>query len=177
MKKNHPNLYSDVAFYFEDEVKEKYPCLQESEKSRGRQGLRTCYATDDIEWLQKEHSWPGLKSIAVVETVRTFKGKTSKDRRFYLSSLPANPEQTCKTVRAHWSVENQCHWILDVIFNEDGSCIRNDNAAENMNMIRKWAMNIHNRFKKKHVSLKSMMRRSCMSIDFAKSLIYDYLRA
>jgi len=40
------------------------------------------------------------------------------------------------------SVENQLHWRLDVVFNEDGSCIRNDNAAENIDILRKWALNV-----------------------------------
>lgn len=37
-------------------------------------------------------------------------------------------------------IENQLHWRLDVVFNEDKSCIRNDNAAENIDVLRKWAL-------------------------------------
>jgi hypothetical protein len=44
--------------------------------------------------------------------------------------------------RKHWGIENQLHWRLDVIFNEDKACVRNDNAAENMNILRKWSMSM-----------------------------------
>ena len=37
-----------------------------------------------------------------------------------------------QAARMHWGIENQLHWRLDVVFNEDGACIRNDNAAENI---------------------------------------------
>ncbi len=37
------------------------------------------------------------------------------------------------------------HWVLDVIFNEDGSLIRN--AAENVSIIRKIAMNLIKKYK------------------------------
>jgi len=90
--------------------------------------------------------------------------------------LPANSEQICKAARAHWAVENKCHWRLDVVFNEDGACIRNDNAAENMSIIRKWALNILNQKKGKN-SLKSLQRKACMSFNFAKSLLGHYFHA
>ncbi len=35
------------------------------------------------------------------------------------------------SIRGHWSIENQLHWVLDVEFNEDDSRIRKDNAPEN----------------------------------------------
>eukprot|EP01035_Chromulina_nebulosa_P002058 gene2058-2767_t len=60
--------------------------------------------------------------------------------------------------RAHWSIENQLHWTLDVVFNEDKACIRNDNAAENLNILRKWAMAILGKAKDKpEQSMKSAL--------------------
>lgn len=35
-----------------------------------------------------------------------------------------------QAVRAHWVVENNLHWILDVVFNEDQSRVRKDHAGE-----------------------------------------------
>jgi hypothetical protein len=56
------------------------------------------------------------------------------------------------------------HWRLDVVFNEDKACIRNDNAAENMDILRKWALAILVKAKdKKDRSIKSLMRRDAMS--------------
>jgi hypothetical protein len=61
-------------------------------------------------------------------------------------------------------VENQLHWRLDVVFNEDKSCIRNDNAAENIDILRKWALNALQKAKRKpDQSIKSLMRKNAMS--------------
>ncbi|HAT8721284.1 TPA: ISAs1 family transposase, partial [Legionella pneumophila] len=35
----------------------------------------------------------------------------------------------------HWAVENKAHWVLDVIYKEDDSRIRRDNAAENLGRV------------------------------------------
>ena len=35
-------------------------------------------------------------------------------------------------MRAHWGIENQLHWVLDVVFNEDQSQKRKDNCPDNL---------------------------------------------
>jgi predicted transposase YbfD/YdcC len=45
-------------------------------------------------------------------------------------------------VRAHWSIENQLHWTLDVVFHEDHARTRKDNAPQNLAVIRRLADNI-----------------------------------
>jgi hypothetical protein len=58
------------------------------------------------------------------------------------------------------------HWRLDVSFNEDKDCIRNDNPADNMNVLRKWALTILDKAKdKKDKSVRSLMRRNAMSAE------------
>ncbi|MBD2777074.1 ISAs1 family transposase [Iningainema sp. BLCCT55] len=52
-----------------------------------------------------------------------------------------------KSVRTHWTIENQLHWILDVQFNEDSSRIRKDNAPQNLAIIRHVALNLLNQEK------------------------------
>jgi predicted transposase YbfD/YdcC len=44
-------------------------------------------------------------------------------------------------VRGHWAIESM-HWHLDVTFREDGNRTIEKRAAENMNIIRKWALSI-----------------------------------
>ncbi|MDR2463993.1 MAG: ISAs1 family transposase [Holosporales bacterium] len=57
--------------------------------------------------------------------------------RYYISSLQLDAGRLNNIVRKHCGIENRLHWRLDVVFNEDKACIRNDNAAENMDIIRK----------------------------------------
>ena len=45
-------------------------------------------------------------------------------------------------IRSHWGVENSCHWVLDVTFNEDISRVRTGYAPENLSLLRKTAMNL-----------------------------------
>jgi predicted transposase YbfD/YdcC len=42
-------------------------------------------------------------------------------------------------VQSHWDIENSLHWVLDVVFREDYCRKRENNAAENFNIIRKMA--------------------------------------
>ena len=94
-------------------------------------------------------------------------GKETSERRFYISSLPLNGDQLNEIAREHWGIENKLHWRLDVVFNEDKACIRNDNAAENISTLRKWALNIAGKAKEKpSQSIKSVMRKNAMSFKY-----------
>lgn len=86
-----------------------------------------------------------------------------------ISSLPANAARLNEIARSHWSIENQLHWRLDVVFNEDKACIKNDNSSQNIDILRKWALNITANAKEKpSQSLKSVMRKiPCLLIIFS----------
>ncbi len=40
--------------------------------------------------------------------------KTTREVQFYLSSLPCNAVESARAIRAHWGIENQLNWVLDV---------------------------------------------------------------
>ncbi|MDR0631160.1 MAG: ISAs1 family transposase [Holosporales bacterium] len=82
-----------------------------------------------------------------------------------MSSLKLNANKLNEVARAYWGIENKLHWRLDVSFNEDKTCIRNDNAADNMAVLRTWALTILDKAKdKKDRSVRSLMRRDAMSL-------------
>ena len=165
LKGNQGTLHGDVTTYFNDpKFLEKCLSSEENDKGHGRIEQRIAYSSDTIEWLQKNHEWPGLKSIGMVTASVIKAGKTTQEQRFYISSLNADARQLNQAARLHWGVENQLHWRLDVVFNEDKSCIRNDNAAENIDILRKWALNGLQKTKQKpEQSIKSLMRKNAMS--------------
>jgi predicted transposase YbfD/YdcC len=76
--------------------------------------------------------------------------------------LPADAKQIASAVRAHWLVENGLHWTLDVVFNEDNSRVRKDNAGENMAIVRHITLNMLNNAKKsfKNVALKALRKKA-----------------
>ena len=165
LKGNQGTLHSDITTYFTDpRLLRNCVSFEENDKGHGRIEQRVTYASEDIEWLQKEHRWPGLKSIGMVLSTVEKAGKVTQEQRFYIASLAADARKVGEAARLHWGVENQLHWRLDVVFNEDKSCIRNDNAAENIDILRKWALNVLQKAKQKpEQSIKSLMRKNAMS--------------
>lgn len=165
LKGNQGTLFEDIKRFLGDpEIQSELLCSKDDDKGHGRLEQRTAFATNDIAWLQEHHRWPGLKSIGKVVSQVERGDKTTKEERFYISSLKANARKLNEVARAHWGIENKLHWRLDVVFNEDKACIRNDNASENMDIVRKWALNVLHKAKTKpDQSLKSVMRKNAMS--------------
>jgi len=67
-------------------------------------------------------------------------GKTSNEWHYYISSRALTAEDLLKYARNEWSVESM-HWLLDVHFGEDFSRVRDSNVNQNLNIIRKTALN------------------------------------
>jgi predicted transposase YbfD/YdcC len=61
---------------------------------------------------------------------------------YYLLSKFMAAKRLLHVVRSHWGIENRLHWVLDVVFNEDGTRTRKDNAPENLAILRRFAANI-----------------------------------
>ena len=112
------------------------------EKDHGRLEVRRCHVFDQLDCLHAPDRWPDLKSFAMITSERTIRGKTSVERRFYLSSLPADAERTNWVVRQHWRVENSLHWCMDVVFGDDQMRARTDHAAHNLAVLRQFVLNL-----------------------------------
>ena len=105
---------------------------------------RRCVVSGQIDRLEQLPHWAGLRSIAMLQETREFNGHTTRDRRFFISSLPPDARQIAHAVRTHWAIENALHWTLDVVFNEDASRVRTDHAPQNMTIVRHAALNMLN---------------------------------
>jgi predicted transposase YbfD/YdcC len=112
------------------------------EKDHGRLETREYYQSTDLSWFADLSKWEGLRSVGMVESTREVDGKISKERRYYLSSLPLGIDRFARAVRGHWGIENKLHWVLDVQFGEDQSRARNGYAAENLATLRRFALNL-----------------------------------
>jgi predicted transposase YbfD/YdcC len=87
--------------------------------------------------------WLGLRSIVRIESHTTLgKGQIRPETRYYISSLPPHAAQHLELSRAHWAIENSCHWVLDVVFREDQSRVRCGDAAQNFSTLRRIALNL-----------------------------------
>lgn len=84
----------------------------------------------------------------MVRSHRMTNGSESTEFRYFITSLK-DVKLAAKAMRSHWSIENNLHWVLDTVFDEDYCRVRKiHNAswrcvvAQNLNIIRKLVMNL-----------------------------------
>jgi predicted transposase YbfD/YdcC len=147
VKRNQPALYDDFVQYFDKHLLLKdLPAgigfFETLYKAHGRLEKRRCWQSTELQFLPAAKDWKGIRSVLRIESERSMESKTSKEVRYFISSLPLNPERALSSIRQHWFVENQLHWVLDVTFGEDKSRIRRGDAPENMGVLRRLALNI-----------------------------------
>lgn len=165
LKGNQETVHQEVKEFLDESLAEKQKVrppkaklppaaaslasLETVEKDHGRLETRRYYQSSELAWFADLEQWEGLKSVGMVEATREVDGKTSVERRYYLSSLPVNIELFARAVRSHWGVENKLHWVMDVCFREDQSRARAGYAAENLATLRRLAFNLLKREKTK----------------------------
>jgi predicted transposase YbfD/YdcC len=88
-------------------------------------------------------AFPGLAMLGRIQSERqTLKGKTSNGVHYIALSRKMSPAKMMETIRAEWSVENNLHWPLDVVFHEDDARTRKNHAPANLSYIRRMALDI-----------------------------------
>jgi predicted transposase YbfD/YdcC len=140
VKGNQQHLYESVLHLFQ--ITTPSSIDTQSNVGHGRIETRQCTVITNLNFLADAEQWTGIKSIIRVESQRYQKlsKKTSLEVRYYISSQIQDAKDFNKMIRAHWSIENNLHWMLDVVFAEDGSRRRDKNAAVNFNIISKVAL-------------------------------------
>lgn len=167
LKDNWPALAAEVAGFF---AAPTVACQRHEsvDGEHGRIEARRHAVCHDVKWLSSDRRFPGewrfqdLAMIAMVETEVAQAGKTSLERRYYLSSATLSAKQFAAAVRAHWHVENRLHWVLDVVFHDDLMRLRTDNGPANMAAVRHISLNLIQRISDK-ASLK--VRRKTLGWD------------
>lgn len=181
LKGNQGTLHEDVAAWFDDPaLAGPCPTSTQTTAGHGRIEERTCRVAE-ASWLVNRHGgrhegrhegWTGLATIAQITAVRTDKktGSITTEKRLYISSLPPDPQTIAAAVRAHWSIENNLHWQLDVTFREDRNRTRKDFAALNLTIMRRFALNTLKRDTEK-LSLKRKQLKAALNKDFCTKLL------
>lgn len=130
--------------------------FQTIDGGHGRVETRRYWICDILDWYKDKDKWAGLRSIAMVESVRELNGTRSYERRCFLASIEPDAQRFARACRGHWGVENPLHWVMDVTFREDESRARSANAAENLAALRRLA---HNMLKSEKTQSKLSIRR------------------
>ncbi len=142
VKDNQKELKQQIEKLFDNHTKRSVAI--EDDFGHGRIEKRTCEVITELKFLDVKEDWKDLRSIVRITSEREFKktGVKSMEYRYYISSMVENPTKINASVRSHWGIENNLHWNLDVIFNEDGQLKRKGNSAENFNIISKVALGL-----------------------------------
>lgn len=178
LKDNRPALAATVVEYFADQtVCSELPVAETTDADHGRIEVRRALVSNDLSWLRGPKRaagdlvlLPGLACLGMIEATVTREGKTSITRHYHLSSRPLSAEAYLAAARAHWSIENSLHWVLDMSFDEDRARNRKDNGPENLAILRKLALNMLKRARP-GISIRRKRKRSGWSNDFARSIL------
>jgi predicted transposase YbfD/YdcC len=141
LKGNQGTLYDDVVLLLDDPESQLTTTKPVVEGDHGRIETRTATVSTEVDWLQKQHQWPGLKAIGKVVRVRQTAEKTTTETAYYLLSRVLSPERFNEVARQHWSIENSLHWRLDVVMNEDQDRTRMGHGPHNLAVLRHMAIN------------------------------------
>jgi predicted transposase YbfD/YdcC len=163
LKANNGPLYAAAERAFAD-AGGSAPSLAVKEKAHGRIEQRRASVVPAPPAARA--LLPGLKAFGRIEAERIDgKGKSKTATRYVALSRKLTPQVMAQVVRTHWSIENQLHWVLDVVFDEDAARTRKDYGPENLAVIRRLAQNIL-RMHPSNASISSKMRRAMWSQDF-----------
>lgn len=148
LKGNQGNLHAQVVEFFADAGTEQFATVAHTyhetlDEAHGRREVRRIWTSKDLSRIPDAPKWAALKSITLVESERSVGDKVAHERRYFISSRArAGAKRMSELIRGHWSIENQCHWTLDVAFREDESRIRTGHGPENIGLLRKIALNL-----------------------------------
>jgi predicted transposase YbfD/YdcC len=110
------------------------------ETGHGRSEERSCVIVEQVSGITERRAWPRLKVVGMCRRERSFKGQTTEEVCHFIGSRRMGARRYAQALRAHWGIENNLHWQLDISFGEDSSRIENRHGAENFALLRKMAL-------------------------------------
>ena len=160
LKDNHPILHNEVKNRLNDKenITDRYV---HSQTSKGFKRTVTVEISNNLENLRNIEDFGKMAMIAkaVSEKVETSarkknqegkrkkggrkkKAKDIKEERCFLVSKEMSAKELYNVIKDHWKIENNLHRNLDMLWKEDSVCIREETAAENMNIFKKIILSI-----------------------------------
>lgn len=177
VKENQPRLLEDIKALVRGALETDFAGLsrhQTDERSHGREELRFCVVLTNLEAIRDRALWTGLKSVVCVVSRRQVDGKDGREVRYYISSRRGSGKMFLGASRRHWSIENECHWVLDVAFREDDHRLREGHAPENMSVVRKMALAMLKKATAK-IGIKNKRLKAGWDETFLEHVLRDFL--
>lgn len=177
VKANQPTLHDGIVEFFLDQMEDDFARVKVSrhetkEHGHGREEHRTYYVCDVPDDLPDRGRWKGLKRIGVAISDTMRGGKPCDDVRYYILSKKLNARSFGAAVRGHWSIENSCHWQLDMSFGEDRSRIRKGHADANFAVVRRMALSLLKNEKSQRVGVKTKRLTAGWNDDYLEQVLF-----
>jgi len=181
VKKNQKNLYEDIEHLFKHVKVENFEQVtftqaRTVDKHHGRMDIRHCQCITEPEWLdylRTRHCWKQLHCVLRIWTERRIGRKRERECRYYICSRLASAETLLEATRTHWGIENNVHWILDVVFAEDDSRVRIGYAQQNLATMRRMAINMLNQEQSRKDSLKGKRQLAGWDESYLERIIFN----
>lgn len=176
VKENQPTLHRSIMDYFVEANENGFEGYnidyhETSDNAHGRIEERRCWVGYDLENITNRENWKTLSSIVMIESERTLNNNTSIEHRYYICSSQSGAEEILEATRAHWSIENSLHWVLDVAFREDDARLRKDNGPENFAILRHVALNLLKKEKTAKVGVNNKRLIAGWDISYLKKVL------
>jgi predicted transposase YbfD/YdcC len=145
VKDNQPTLRAAVEAVYDRACEADFEGIRSDghesvEDGHGRHEERYVTVIYDPPGLPPD--WPEVAAVVQVNREREVAGERAVTTHYYLTSYAGKAAEFARWVRGHWDIENGLHWVLDVVFREDRSRIRRENAGANLAMIRRVAVSL-----------------------------------
>jgi predicted transposase YbfD/YdcC len=183
LKDNQPHMHEDVRNLFAWAAGSEFAQMRHDKhttvgNAHGRIETRTCITISDPECLAmlgNAQAWDNLHTVVHVHAKRQIGSDVTTEDRYYLSSLPGDTPQLAARAldasRSHWGIENQLHWVLDVVFREDHSRARADNSGENLAVLRHFALNLLRRDTSSRLSVRARRLKAAWDDQYLLKLL------
>jgi predicted transposase YbfD/YdcC len=147
VKENQPRLLEDIQTVMAQQLDQAATdaeacCLETVTVGHGRKEVRTYTLVTEVSGIRDRDLWPDLHGLCMAVNERTINGETSTEVRYYIGSLQGLVGAYAGVIRGHWGIENSLHWVLDVLYREDGSRARAEHGAENLAWLRRMAVSL-----------------------------------
>ncbi len=172
VKPNQGKLYEQIEAFFRRELDNGFAgattsCYEKAEEGHGRRESRFYAVAQAPGAVSERENWPRLHVIGMCYSERKAgEGKEGSEVRYFIGSKKAKARYYGKGLRGHWRVENNCHWHPDVTFGEDDNQVRQRQAATNLAVVRRLALNL---LKQEGTAMSIAKKR------FAAAMDTDYL--
>ena len=140
LKQNRHELWKEAETAFEA-AGEGAPSYETRQTGHGRTEVRRASVLGAAR-MKRSFDFPGLAALARLEAERSDGERVMRSVRYVLLSRSLTPRKAVEVVRQHWAIENQLHWPLDVVFDEDDARSRKNYAPENLALLRRIALNM-----------------------------------